>query len=65
MEANRLQRDTYTFNSQVLQPFTIPRYRDADTCLQLSGTSQNVADGLAWSGYLGVADGAGQDASAA
>ena len=35
VEANRLQRDTYTFNPQVLQPFAIPMYSIADTCRQL------------------------------
>ena len=35
VEANRLQRDTYTFNPQVLQPITTPMNRIADTCRQL------------------------------
>ena len=35
VEANRLQRDTYTFNPQVLQPVTTPMNRIADTCRQL------------------------------
>ena len=34
VEANRLQRETYTFNPQVLQPFTIPLHTIADTFWQ-------------------------------
>ena len=34
VEANRLQRDTYTFNPQVLQSFTMSMCKFAGTCEQ-------------------------------